>query len=56
MGKTPTGGPSRAVYGLFANPDMLKQAFNDDIAAVQLMNCPGEGPSPDGWHYDKTLR
>ncbi|BBX95606.1 serine/threonine-protein kinase [Mycobacterium lacus] len=51
---TNPGGPSRAVYGLFANPDMLKQAFNDDIAAVQLMNCPGEGPSPDGWHYDKT--
>ncbi len=33
--------------------DALKQAFNDDIAAVQLANCPGEGPSPDGWHYDR---
>ena len=48
------GGPSRAVYGLFANPDVLKKAFDDDIAAVQLTNCPGEGPSPDGWHHDKT--
>ncbi|MBW0019135.1 MAG: serine/threonine protein kinase [Mycobacterium sp.] len=48
------GGPSRAVYGLFSNPDVLKQAFNDDIAAVQLADCPGAGPSPDGWHHDKT--
>jgi serine/threonine protein kinase len=51
---TQTGGPSHAVYGLFANPDALKQAFTDDIATVQLMNCPGEGSSPDGWHYDQT--
>ncbi len=51
---TNQGGPSRAIYGLFANPDKLKQAFNDDIAAVELMNCPGEGPSPDGWHYNQT--
>ncbi|BBX72568.1 hypothetical protein MSHI_04740 [Mycobacterium shinjukuense] len=47
------GGPSRAVYGLFPNLSALKQAFNDDIAAVELANCPGEGPSPDGWHYEK---
>ena len=51
---TNPGGPSRAVYGLFANPDVLNKAFNDDIADVQLMNCPGEGQSPDSWHYDKT--
>jgi serine/threonine kinase PknH len=51
---TNPGGPSRAVYGLFANSDALKKAFNDDIAAGQLMNCPGGGPSPDSWHYDKT--
>ncbi|WP_119185124.1 hypothetical protein, partial [Mycobacterium decipiens] len=51
---TNQGGPSRAIYGLFANPDKLKQAFDDDIAAVDLMNCPGEGPSPDGWHYNQT--
>ncbi|CAM4226250.1 Serine/threonine-protein kinase PknH [Mycobacterium basiliense] len=51
---TNQGGPSRAVYGLFPNLAALKQAFNDDIAAVDLMNCPGEGPSPDGWHYDRT--
>jgi serine/threonine kinase PknH len=42
------------VYGMFANADALKKAFNDDIAAGQLMNCPGGGPSPDSWHYDKT--
>ncbi len=48
------GGPSRAVYGLFANPDLLKKAFDDDIADVQLINCPGAGPSPDGWHHDST--
>ncbi|WP_437339949.1 hypothetical protein [Mycobacterium asiaticum] len=50
---TNQGGPSRAIYGLFPNLSALKQAFNDDIAAVQLANCPGEGPSPDGWHYDR---
>jgi len=49
-----TGGPSRAIYGLFANPSALKQAFDDDISAGQLMNCPGEGPSPNGWHYNQT--
>ncbi|MBX9639462.1 MAG: protein kinase, partial [Mycobacteriaceae bacterium] len=50
---TNQGGPSRAIYGLFLTLEALKQAFNDDIAAVQLSNCPGEGPSPDGWHYDR---
>lgn len=50
---TNEGGPGHAIYGLFPNLDSLKQAFNDDIAAVQLANCPGEGPSPDGWHYDR---
>jgi serine/threonine-protein kinase len=49
------GGPARAVYGLFADADTLNKAFTDDIGAngLQLMNCPGEGPSPDSWHYDK---
>ena len=51
---TNQGGPSRAVYGLFANPDVLKKAFDDDVAAVQLLNCPGAGASPDGWHHDST--
>ncbi len=51
---TNPGGPSRAVYGMFANPDVLNKAFNDDIADVQLMDCPGGGQSPDSWHYDKT--
>jgi serine/threonine protein kinase len=53
---TKQGGPTRAVYGLFADADTLNKAFTDDIGAngLQLMNCPGEGPSPDGWHYDKN--
>ena len=51
---TNPGGPTKAIYGLFPNLDSLKKAFNDDIAAVQLMNCPGEGPSPDGWHYKNS--
>ncbi|OBI26732.1 protein kinase [Mycobacterium sp. E1386] len=51
---TNQGGPSRGVYGLFANADLLKKAFDDDVAAVQLMNCPGAGASPDGWHHDST--
>ncbi len=53
---TKQGGPSHGVYGLFANRDLLKTAFNDDIHAenVQLMNCPGAGSSPDGWHHDST--
>ncbi|OBF89699.1 protein kinase, partial [Mycobacterium sp. 852002-51163_SCH5372311] len=51
---TSPGGPTKAIYGLFPNLDALKKAFNDDIAAVQLMNCPGEGASPDGWHYKNS--
>ena len=53
---TNQGGPARSVYGLFADADTLNKAFTDDIGAngSQLMNCPGEGPSPDGWHYDKS--
>ena len=53
---TNQGGPARAVYGLFADVDTLNKAFTDDIGAngSQLINCPGEGPSPDSWHYDKT--
>ena len=48
------GGPSHATYGLFATPDRLKNAFNDDIGNVSLVNCPGEGRSPVSWHYDQT--
>ena len=53
---TNQGGPAHAVYGLFADTDTLNKAFTDDIGAngSQLMNCPGEGPSPEGWHYDKN--
>jgi serine/threonine protein kinase len=53
---TNPGGPARAVYGLFASTDTLNKAFTDDIGAngLQLLNCPGQGPSPDGWHYDKS--
>jgi serine/threonine kinase PknH len=51
---TNEGGPSRGVYALFASPDVLKKAFDDDVADVQLANCPGGGQSPDGWHYDQN--
>lgn len=51
---TQPGGPARATYGLFATPDRLKRAFADDIGNISLVNCPGEGRSPVGWHYDET--
>ena len=53
---TNQGGPSKGVYGLFSNADVLTKAFNDDIGAdnVSLMNCPGAGSSPDGWHHDNS--
>jgi len=53
---TSPGGPSRAVYGLFTDPEALTKAFNDDIHAdnMQLMDCPGAGSSPDGWHHDNS--
>ncbi|HTQ20063.1 serine/threonine-protein kinase, partial [Mycobacterium sp.] len=51
---TNQGGPSKAIYGLFPNVGALKKAFNDDVAAVQLMNCPGSGPSPSAWHYNSS--
>jgi serine/threonine-protein kinase len=51
---TKQGGPSHAIYGLFPNLAVLKKAFDDDIAAGQLMDCPGGGPSPDSWHYNQS--
>jgi serine/threonine protein kinase len=51
---TQPGGPTKATYGLFATPDNLKKAFNDDIGNVSLVNCPGEGDSPVSWHYDES--
>ena len=51
---TKPGGPSHAVYGLFANQDVLKKAFDDDVAVVQLANCPDGKPSPGSWHYEQT--
>ncbi|MBW0012546.1 serine/threonine-protein kinase [Mycobacterium sp.] len=51
---TNPGGPSRAVYGLFPNADSLKRAFDDDVSAMQLANCPDGGSSPETWHYDQT--
>ncbi|MFV0496507.1 protein kinase domain-containing protein [Mycobacterium sp.] len=50
---TNRGGPSRAFYGLFGDLATLQQAFDDDIAAVELADCPGSGPSPDSWQYDR---
>jgi serine/threonine-protein kinase len=51
---TQPGGPSQATYGLFPNPDNLKKTFDGQISNVSLVNCPGEGASPAGWHYDQT--
>ena len=48
------GGPSKATYGIFPTPDTLKTAFQDDIANISQVNCPGEGKSPVSWHYDET--
>jgi serine/threonine protein kinase len=48
------GGPSHATYALFASPDRLKRAFNDDIANVTMVTCPGERRSPTTWHNDET--
>ncbi len=48
------GGPTKGTYGLFATPDRLKKAFNDDIGNVSLVNCPGERKSPVGWHFDES--
>jgi serine/threonine kinase PknH len=48
------GGPSKATYGIFPTPDMLKTAFKDNIANISQVNCPGEGKSPVSWHYDEN--
>ena len=51
---TQPGGPTKATYGLFATPDNLKKAFNDDIGNISAVNCPGESDSPVTWHYDES--
>ncbi|WP_156690009.1 hypothetical protein [Mycobacterium sp. Marseille-P9652] len=53
---TNQGGPSRGVYGLFANADALNKAFADDTTAdnVQLVTCPGADKNPNDWHHPDT--
>jgi serine/threonine protein kinase len=51
---TQPGGPSKATYALFPTPDRLKKSFTDDIANLNMVNCPGEAASPVSWHYDQT--
>jgi serine/threonine-protein kinase len=46
---TQPGGPTRATYGLFPNPESLKKAFDADVANVSLADCPVEGKSPAPW-------
>jgi len=48
---TEPGGPSRAVYGLFANPNVLKDAFDADIKLLQMATCPGGTKNPESWQH-----
>jgi serine/threonine protein kinase len=48
---TDPGGPSRAVYGLFANPNVLKDAFDADIKLLQMATCPGGTKNPEPWQH-----
>jgi serine/threonine protein kinase len=45
------GGPSRAVYGLFANPNVLKDAFDADIKLLQMATCPAGTKNPEPWQH-----
>jgi serine/threonine kinase PknH len=51
---TNQGGPTHSVFGLYANPDVLSKAFNDDIATMQKVPCPGQTQSPTPWHYSSN--
>jgi len=48
------GGPAHATYGLFPNSDSMKNAFNDDISNISLVDCPVEGKSPAPWRSDRS--
>ncbi|CDO90007.1 protein kinase [Mycobacterium triplex] len=48
---TNPGGPSKARYGLFANPSVLKDATDADIKLLTLATCPGETNNPQTWQH-----
>jgi serine/threonine kinase PknH len=48
---TSPGGPSKARYGLFPNPTVLKDATDADIKLLQLATCPGETNNPETWQH-----
>lgn len=41
-----TGGPTSATYSLFADADGLVGAFDDVVARLDVVNCPGNIQSP----------
>ncbi|WAJ43976.1 serine/threonine-protein kinase [Mycobacterium sp. Aquia_216] len=51
---TNPGGPSKARYGLFANPSVLKDATDADIKLLQLATCPGGTNNPEPWQHPDT--
>jgi serine/threonine-protein kinase len=48
---TNAGGPSKARYALFANPNVLKAAFDADIKLLQMVTCPGGTANPETWQH-----
>jgi serine/threonine kinase PknH len=50
---TNEGGPSEAIYLLFADANALNKAFYDDthVTGLDPMSCPGSGPSPQPWQH-----
>ena len=50
------GGPTYALYELFANPNALANQFQNDVSArhPHPIPCPGGQPSPGSWHDNST--
>jgi serine/threonine kinase PknH len=48
---TKPGGPSKARYALFPNPNVLKDAFDADIKLLQMATCPGGTANPEAWQH-----
>ncbi|OBA58207.1 protein kinase [Mycobacterium sp. 1100029.7] len=48
---TKPGGPSKARYALFPNPNVLKTAFDADIKLLQMATCPGGTANPESWQH-----
>ena len=51
-------GPAGGRFVLFADPDALNRAFQDDLAGrgpdYQSVPCPGTSESPNPWHFTST--